>query len=129
MKLTKTAPLVRRCGIVFHRYMPKSPTRSVGVLRKTKLLVLYQNSQQNQKFGQGSSTSSDAPRFIEQQEYQPQLTQFGLGYEEDAGWNESKEHELSKLEAEYEESRFANYSLYDDGYCSDNYQTWDHLDY
>ena len=56
-------------------------------------------SQQNQQFGQGASTSSDAPRFIEQQEYQPQLTQFGLGYEEDAGWNESKEQKLSKLEA------------------------------
>ena len=41
-------------------------------------------SQQNQQFGQGASTSSDAPRFIEQQHYQPQLIQFGLSYEEEA---------------------------------------------
>lgn len=41
-------------------------------------------SQQTNQTGQGASTSSDAPRFIEQQQYQPQLTQFGLGYEEEA---------------------------------------------
>ena len=86
-------------------------------------------SQQNQQFVQGVSTSSDAPRFVEQQQYQPHLDQFRLGYEEDVGWNESKERKLSRLEAEYEERKFVNYSPYDDGYRSDNSQTWDHPDY
>lgn len=77
-------------------------------------------SHQNQQFVQGASTSSAAPRLVEQQQYQPHLDQFRLGHEEDAGWNESKERELSRLEAEYEERKFANYSPYDDGYRSDN---------
>lgn len=86
-------------------------------------------SQQNQQFVQGASTSSDAPRSVKQQQHQPHLDQFRLGYEEDAGWNESKEQELSMLEAQLEAEKFANYSAYDDGYRSDNSETWDHPDY
>ena len=48
---------------------------------------------------------------------------------DDGGWNSEKERELSRLEAQLEAERLASFNPYDDGYDSNNYQTWDHLDY
>ena len=48
---------------------------------------------------------------------------------DDGGWNSDKERELSTLEAQLEAEQFASYSAYDDGYDSNNSQTWDHPDY
>lgn len=78
---------------------------------------------------QDASTSYDAPRVVEQQQQQPHLDHFRLCYEEDGGWNESKERELSRLETELEAEKFAKYSPYDDGYRFDNSQIWDHPNY
>ena len=44
-------------------------------------------------------------------------------------WTSEDERVLSRLEAQFEEEKFANYSAYDDGYDSWNSQTWDHPDY
>ena len=80
----------------------------------------------------GASTSSVAPRVVEQQ---PHLEHFKLSFEEnvvaadDGGWNEEKDRELSRLEAQLEADKFASFATYDDGYLYNNSQTWDHPDY
>ena len=89
---------------------------------------------QQQQVVQGASTSSDAPRVVEQQQQQPHLDHFQLSFEEnvaadDDGWNSDKERELSRLEAQLEAEKFASFDPYDDGYDSNNSQTWDHPDY
>ena len=48
---------------------------------------------------------------------------------DDSGWNSDKERELSRMEAELEAERLASFDPYDDGYDSNNSQTWDHPDY
>ena len=83
---------------------------------------------------QGASTSSVAPVVVEQQQHQPHLDHFQLSFEEnvaaaDDGWNSEKERELSRLEAQLEAEKLASFDPYDDGYDSDNSQTWDHPDY
>ena len=58
----------------------------------------------------GASTSSVAPRVVEQQ---PHLDHFQLSFEEnvvaadDGGWNEEKDRELSRLEAQLEAEKLA----------------------
>ena len=89
--------------------------------------------QQQQQFVQGASSSS-APRVVEPQQQQPHLDNFQLSFEEnvkpaDDGWNSEDERELSMMEAELEAERFASFDPYDDGFRSDNSQTWDHPDY
>ena len=89
--------------------------------------------QQQQQFVQGASSSS-APRVVEPQQQQPHLDNFQLSFEEnvkpaDDGWNSEDERELSRMEAELEAERFASFDPYDDGFRSDNSQTWDHPDY
>ena len=89
--------------------------------------------QQQQQFVQGESSSS-AQRVVEQQQQLPRLDNFQVSFEEnvaadDDGWNSEKERELSRLEAQLEEERLASFDPYDDGYRSDNSQTWDHPDY
>ena len=59
---------------------------------------------------------------------------FQLTFEEnvasdDGVWNSDKERKLSMFEAQLEADKFANYSVYDDGYDSNNSETWDHPDY
>lgn len=71
MKPANMTSLVKRCGSVFHIYKPTSATKSVGVMKKTKLLVQYHN-------GLGASNSADAHGFVEQQHYQ------FTGYEDEA---------------------------------------------
>lgn len=44
-------------------------------------------------------------------------------------WNSEDEWQLSRLEAQLEEEKFASFDPYDDGYDSNNTQTWDHPDY
>ena len=44
-------------------------------------------------------------------------------------WNSEDERELSRLEAKLDEERFASFDPYDDGYDSNNFQTWDHPDH
>ena len=65
--------------------------------------------EQQQKTGASSSSS---PRGVD-----------------DSGWNSDKERELSKMEAELDEARLGSFDPYDDGYDSNNSQTWDHPDY
>lgn len=89
--------------------------------------------QQQQQFVQGASSSS-APRVVESQQQQPHLDNFQLSFEEnvkpaDDGWNSEDERELSRLEAQIEQERFASFDPYDDDFRSDNSQTWDHPDY
>ena len=73
---------------------------------------------------QGASSSS-AP--------QPHLENFQLSWEENVdvanNWNSEDERELSRLEAQLEAEKFASFDPYDDGYDSNNSQTWDHPDY
>lgn len=69
-----------------------------------------------------------------EQQQQPHLDHFQLSFEEnvaadDDGWNSDKERELSRLEAQLDAEWFASYDPYDDGYDSNNSQTWDHPDY
>lgn len=80
-----------------------------------------------QNVAAGASTSSDALRVVEQQQQQPHMDQFRLSYEEEL--EVEKERELSRSEAKLEAKKFANVDPYDDGYRSDNSQTWDHPDY
>ena len=65
--------------------------------------------EQQQKTG---ASSSSAPRGVD-----------------DSGWNSDKERELSRMEAELEAERLGSFDPYDDGYDSNNSQTWDHPDY
>lgn len=81
------APLVRRCGGCVSHIQAQITNKIRWRFEENKIVGSVP--QQNQQFGQGASTSSDAPGFVEQQEYQLKLTQFGLGYEGDVGWNES----------------------------------------
>jgi hypothetical protein len=88
---------------------------------------------EQQQFVQGASSSS-APRVVEPQQHQPHLDHFQLSFEEnvkpaDDGWNSEDERELSRLEAQIEQERFASFDPYYDGYDSNNSQTWDHPDY
>ena len=87
----------------------------------------------HQQQQQGASSSS-ASRFVVQQQQLPHLDHFRLNFEEnvsanDGGWNSEDERELSRLEAQLEQEKFARYSAYEDGYDSNNSQTWDHPDY
>lgn len=89
--------------------------------------------QQQQQFVQGASSSS-APRVVEPQQQQPHLDNFQLSFEKtmkpaDDGWNSKDEQELRRLESQIESERFASFDPYDDGFRSDNSQTWDHPDY
>lgn len=86
--------------------------------------------QQQQQFVHGASSSS-APSVVEPQQQQLHLDNFQLSFEENAkpaddGWNSEDERELSRMEADLEAKRFARFDPYDDGYRSDNSQTWDH---
>ena len=88
---------------------------------------------QQQSLQQGASSSS-APRVTVQQQQLPHLDQFQPSFEEnvavdDGGWTSDMERELSRLEAQIEEERLASFDPYDDGYDSNNSQTWDHPDY
>lgn len=90
--------------------------------------------QRHQQQQQQGASSSSAPRFVVQQQQLPHLDHFRLNFEEnvpanDGGWNSEDERELSRLEAQLEQENFARYSAYEDGYDSNNSQTWDHPDY
>lgn len=65
-----------------------------------------------EKQRQKGASSSSAPKVVD-----------------DSGWNCDKERELSRMEAGLEAERLASFDPYDDGYRSDNFQTWDHPDY
>jgi hypothetical protein len=71
---------------------------------------------------QGASSSS-TPRVVVQQQQLPHLDNFQPSFEENVA------RELSRLEAQIEEERLASFDPYDDGYDSNNSQTWDHPDY
>ena len=69
-----------------------------------------------------------------EQQQEPHLDNFLLSFEENVaayedGWNSDKERELSRLEAQLDAERFASFDPYDDGYDSNNSQTWDHPEY
>ena len=71
---------------------------------------------------------------VVQQQQLPHLDHFQLSFEDnlavdDGGWTSDMERELSRLEAEWEEEKLASFKPYDDGYDSNNSQTWDHPDY
>ena len=79
---------------------------------------------QQQELLQGASSSSAPP---------PHLENFQLRWEKNVdvanNWNSEVERELSRLEAQLETEKFASFNPYDDGYDSNNSQTWDHPDY
>ena len=69
-----------------------------------------------------------------EQQQEPHLDNFLLSFEENVatyedGWNSDKERELTKLEAQLDAERLASFDPYDDGYDSNNSQTWDHPEY
>ena len=69
-----------------------------------------------------------------EQQQEAHLDNFLLSFEENVaayenGQNSDKERELSRLEAQLDAERFASFDPYDDGYDSNNSQTWDHPDY
>ena len=80
------------------------------------------------------ASSSSAPRVVVQQPQLPHLDDFQPCFEEgvavdDGGWTSDMERELSRMEAQWEEEKLASFDPYDDGYDSNNSQTWDHPDY
>lgn len=94
----------------------------------------HQQQLQQQQSLQQCASSSSAPRVVVQQQQLPHLDQFQPSFEEnvavdDGGWTSDMERELSRLEAQIEAERLASFDPYDDGYDSNNSQTWDHPDY
>ena len=95
--------------------------------------AMVEQQKQQQQLGQGASSSS-APRVVVQQQQLRHLDHFQLSFEDnvtakDGGWTSEDERELSRLEAQLEEEKFAKYYAYDDGYDSNNSEIWDHSDY
>ena len=82
---------------------------------------------------QGASSSCSSSVVVQQQQL-PHLDDFQPSFEEnvavaDGGWTSDMERELSRLETQWEEEKLASFDPYDDGYDSNNSQTWDHPDY
>jgi hypothetical protein len=83
---------------------------------------------------QQGASSSCSSRVVAQQQQLPHLDDFQPSFEEnvavvDGDWTSDMERELSRLEAQWEEEKLASFDPYDDGYDSNNSQTWDHPDY